>query len=122
MSLKDAFKPSGWKILALIIIFALMATYGFVPSLIGEICVSDCFIEIGFPFKFFFYKWGSGTETVTNFNTYVFIIDIIVFYLALCLISLILNLGRRKDVPNSDSGRRDSSPPEQTGPGYQEIR
>ena len=110
MSLKDAFKPSSWKILALIVFFALIATYGFVPPLISsEVCVTNCYIEIGYPFKFFFYTWGTGTPSSMDFNIFTFIIDIIVFYLALCLISLILKIGRKKDVPNSYSGGRDSS-------------
>jgi hypothetical protein len=110
MSLKDAFKPSSGKILAIIIIFALIATYGFVPTLTSsKICVSNCSIEIGYPFKFFFYTWGVGTETFTDFNIFVFIIDILVFYLALCLISLILKIGRKEHVSSSYSGGRDSS-------------
>jgi hypothetical protein len=108
--IKDAFKPSSGKILALIIIFALITTYGFVPPLISsEICVSDCSVEIGYPFKFFFYTWGVGTQTFMDFNIFVFIIDIIVFYLALCLISLIFKIGRRENVPDSNSGGRDRS-------------
>jgi len=110
MSLKDAFKPSSGKILAIIIIFALIATYGFVPTLTSsKICTSNCSIEIGWPFKFFFYGWGVGTSTTMNFNIFVFIVDILIFYLALCLISLILKIGRRENVPSSYSGGRDSS-------------
>ena len=116
MSLKDAFKPGRGKVLGIIIIFALISTYGFVPSLTSpDICISNCSIEIGWPLKFFFYNWGAATESSMNFNTINFIINIVVFYLALCLLSLIFKIGRRENVPNSDSGGRDSSPTDQAG-------
>jgi hypothetical protein len=123
MSLKDAFKPGKGKVLGIIIIFALMATYGFVPPLTNpQTCVGGCLVEIGWPFQFFFYNWNATTESFMDFNYIIFTIDIVIFYLALSLISLIFKIGRRKNVPDSNSGGRDSSPADQAGAGYQEVR
>jgi len=117
MSLLSAFKPSGVKILLIVIIFALMATYSFVPTLTSSVvCTTNCSIEMGWPLNFLVYTFGTGTESFMDFNAIVFVIDLMVFYLALCLISLIFNIGRRKNVPSSNSGGRDSSPPDQAGP------
>lgn len=117
MSLLSAFKPSNGKILGIIIIFALLATYSFVPILTSSvICMTSCSIDMGWPLNFLIYTWGAGNESFMDFNAIVFVIDIMVFYLALCLISLIFNIGRRKNVPNSNSGGRDSSPADQAGP------
>lgn len=114
--IKQAFKPTAAKILGIIVIFALIATYAFVPTLTNPLaCTSNCSIEIGYPFKFFFYNFGSGTQSNMNYNIVNLIIDFLIFYFALCLLSLIVNLGRRKDVPNSNSGGRDSGPADQTG-------
>jgi len=119
MSLKDAFKPSRMKILGIVIIFALIGTWGFIPTLTAsKICISNCFIEIGWPFKFFFYTWGGEASSVMDFNIFVFIIDILIFYLVFCLLSLILKIGRKEDVSNSHSGGRDSSTPNEAEPGY----
>jgi hypothetical protein len=123
MSLKNAFKPTGGKVLGIIIILALTATYGFIPVITNpEVCMGGgCIVEIGLPYVFLFYNLGEG-EAITDFNTIVFIIDIVVFYLAICLISLIFEIGRRKNVPNSNSGGRDSSPTDQAGTEHQELR
>jgi hypothetical protein len=113
--IKEALKPTAAKILGIIIIFALLATYPFVPVLTDpQACVTGCFIEIGLPLKFFFYTFGAETQSNMNYNIISFIIDFTVFYFALFLLSLILNLGRRKNVPNSDSRGRDSSPANET--------
>ncbi|MFH1473858.1 MAG: hypothetical protein ABIE55_03090 [Candidatus Aenigmatarchaeota archaeon] len=117
MSLLSAFMPSNGKILGIIIIFALIATYSFVPILTSSvICSTNCSIEIGWPLNFLIYTFGTGTESFMDFNTIVFVIDIMVFYLVLCLISLIFKIGRKKNVPNNNSGGRDSSPADQAGP------
>ena len=114
--IKEAFKPSAGKILGILIIFAIFATYAFVPNLTNpQACMTSCDIEVGFPLKFFFYTFGSATQSNMNYNIFSFIIDFVIFYFALCLLSLILNLGRRKNVPNSDSGRRDSGPADEAG-------
>ena len=114
--IKQALKPTGIKILGLIVIFALIATWAFVPALTDpQECVVSCTIEIGYPLKFLFYEMGGQAQ---GFKSPVFlnlIIDLAIFYFAFCLISLIVNLGRRKNVSNSDSGRRDSSPANETG-------
>jgi hypothetical protein len=114
--IKEAFKPTAAKILGVIIIFALFATYAFVPTLTNPgACTTNCSIEVGYPLKFFFYNFGTGTQSNMNYNIISFIIDFVIFYFVFCLLSLILNLGRRKNVPNSNSGGRDSSPPNQAG-------
>ena len=114
--IKESFKPTAAKILGIVIIFALIATYAFVPTLTDPYgCTTNCIIEVGYPFKFFFYTFGTAIQSFMNFNIVTFIIDFLIFYFALCLLSLVLNLGRRKNVPNSNSGGRDSSPPDQTG-------
>ena len=115
--IKEALKPTAAKITGIIVIFGLFATYAFVPVVTDpQACVTSCTVEIGYPFKFFFYTLGEATQSNMNYNIITFIIDFFIFYLGLCLISLILNLGRKKkDVPNSDSRGRDSSPPDQAG-------
>jgi hypothetical protein len=114
--IKESFKPTAAKILGVIIIFALFATYAFVPTLTNpQACVTNCMIEVGYPFKFFFYTFGTGTQSNMNYNVITFIIDFLIFYFALCLLSLIVNLGRRKNVPGSDSRGRDSSPANEAG-------
>jgi hypothetical protein len=117
MSILSAFIPGTGKVMGIIIIFALMATYSFVPALTSsQICTSNCSIYMGWPLPFLTYTYGAGTESFMDFNTVLFVIDLIVFYLALCLISLIFNIGRRKNVPDSNSGGRDSGPADQAGP------
>ena len=114
--IKQALKPTAAKIFGLIVIFALIATYAFVPALTDpQLCVSGCTIEIGYPLKFLFYDWGVQTQSFKSPVIVNLIIDLVIFYFALCLLSLIANLGRRKNVPNSNSGGRDSSPPQQAG-------
>lgn len=112
----NAFKPTAAKIVGLIVIFALIATYAFVPSLTNpQLCSNSCTVAIGYPFDFLLFDYGSATLSFNNFIVVNFIIDFVIFYLALCLLSLIFNLGRRKNVPNSNSGGRDSSPANETG-------
>lgn len=105
-----SFLPSSGKILGLIIIFALIATYAFVPIVTNpQSCTAGCTVEIGYPSKFLFLEMGTQTQSFMNYNVVNFIIDLAVFYFALCLLSLVMNLGRRKNVPNSNSGGRSSS-------------
>jgi len=114
--IKEALKPTSTKIVGIIVIFALIATYAFVPSLINpQLSISNYTIEMGYPLKFFFYTTDASNQSFMNFVPVNFIIDLLIFYFVLCLLSLILNLGRRKNVPNSDSRGRDSSTTNQTG-------
>lgn len=109
-----SFLPSGGKILGLIIIFALIATYAFVPVITNpSACVSSCTIEIGYPLKFMFYEMGAQTQGFKSPVLVNLIIDLALFYFVLCLFSLIVNLGGRKNVPDSNSGGRGSSPADQ---------
>ena len=114
--IKESFKPTAAKVAGIIVIFALTMTYAFVPTLTNPLaCTINCSIEIGYPLKFLFFDYGIGTLSFNNFIFVNFIINFMIFYFGLCLISLILNIGRRKNVPNSDSGRRDSGPAQKAG-------
>ena len=112
-----AFVPSGAKIVGLLLIFALIVIYSFIPFISNpQLCFSGgCTADIGYPLKFLTYASGESTQSFMNLETVNFIVDLLIFYFGLSLLSLISNLGRRKNVPNSNSGGRDSSTPEQAG-------
>jgi hypothetical protein len=112
-----SFLPTAAKILGLIIILVLIVSYSFVPPLTNpQSCNAGCTVELGFPLKFVSYGMGGQTQGFMNYNFVNLIIDLAIIYFGLCLLSLVANLGRKKEnVPDSNSGGRSSSPPDQVG-------
>jgi hypothetical protein len=68
-------------------------------------------IGIGLPLVYV--SIGSKIE---NFNIFNLIIDIIIFYLVVCLFAIAFKGGKKENVPNSNSGGRNPSSPNQAQP------
>ena len=106
------FKPTARKILGVIILLFLFSFISFFLQYIADASryASGETISIGFPLLYF----SLGENDVTkSFNIINLIIDIIIFYFITCILAIIFKR-RKENVPNSNSGGRDTSPANQT--------
>ena len=111
--MKEYFKLTSRKILGIIILLFLFSFIGFFFQYISNpasYVTGQYAISIGFPL---IYITIGGKETTNNFNIFNLIIDIIIFYLITCVLSIIFKR-RKENVPNSNSGGRSTSPTIQT--------
>jgi len=115
--MKEYFKPTGRKILGVIILILSVSFIIFFVSYVSEpskFFTNDYPILIGWPLVFISI---GGKETTNNFNIVNLIIDIVIFYFVMCVLSIIFKGRKKENVPNSNSGGRDTSPANQTQPG-----
>jgi Na+/alanine symporter len=115
--MKEYFKPTGRKILGVIILILLFSFIIFFISYTAEpskFFTGDNPILIGWPLVFISI---GGNEATNNFNIVNLIIDIIIFYFVTCILAIIFKGRKKENVPNSNSGGRDTSPANQTQPG-----
>jgi len=108
--MKEFFKPTGRKILGIIILLFLFSFIGFFLQYIANptnFITGQNTIPIGLPLVF--------VSIGGSFNIVNLIIDIIIFYLITCLLAIIFKR-RKENVPTSNSGGRDTSPANQTQP------
>lgn len=107
--MKEYFKPTGKKILGVIILFFLFSFLGFFLQYVANPLSSS--IPIGLPLAYF-----SIGSTIGSTNILYLIIDIIIFYLITVFLAMIFKRRKVENVPNSDSGGRDTGTPNQTQP------
>jgi len=114
--MKEYFKLTGKKILGVIILLFLFSFISFFMQYISNptnYVTGQNTIPIGLPL--FFISIG-GKEGTSNFNMFSLIIDIIIFYLVVCLFAIAFKGGKKENVPNSNSGGGNPSSPNQAQP------
>ena len=106
--MKEYFKPTSRKILGVIILLFLFSLVGILPYVSDPVKFltgqNDLFF--GFPLVYVSIKGAS----ISNFNIPFLLIDIIFFYLILCVLAFALKGRKEKNVPNSNSGGGNTSP------------
>jgi cadmium resistance protein CadD (predicted permease) len=110
----EHFKPTGKKILGVIILLLTLSFLSFFMQFVAntsKIITGQIPVSIGFPLFYF-----TISSTSPNLNIVNLIIDIIIFYLVVSLLSLAFKGRRKENVPNSNSGGGNTSPPNQTQP------
>jgi len=107
------FKPTTRKILGTIILLFFISFIGLWPAATNPMaCIAGkCNMFIGLPLIFF--SINEKGETYSNFIN--LIIDMIIFYLIICVLSIAFKR-RKENVPNSNSGGRDTSSSNQAQP------
>jgi len=115
---KEYFKLTGKKILGVIILLFLFSFISFFMQYISNpsnYVTNQNAILIGLPL--FFMSIG-GKEGTSGPNIVNLIIDIIIFYIVIVVFSIVFKGGKKENVPNSNSGGGNPSPPNQTQPRY----
>jgi TRAP-type C4-dicarboxylate transport system permease small subunit len=115
--MKEYFKPTVRKILGVIILLALSSFMAFFiqyTANVSSFISGELKVSIGWPLNYFSI---SGSGAIDSFNILYLIIDIIIFYLITCVLAIIFRGRKKENVPNSDSGGRDTSPTNQAQPG-----
>ena len=112
--MKEYFKLTSRKILGVIILLFLFSLIGVIPYFSDpiKILTGQSNVFLGWPLVYISIK---GTST-NDFNIPFLIIDIIFFYLILCLLAFIFKGRKKQNVPNSNSGGGDTSTSNQTQP------
>lgn len=112
--MKEYFKLTARKVLGVIILLLLFSLIGLLPYFSDplKILTGQGSIFFGWPLVYLSIQ-GS---TISNFNIPLLIIDIIFFYLIICLLTFIFKRRKKENVPNSVSGGGDTSTPNQTQP------
>lgn len=117
--MKEYFKITGKKILGVIILLFFFSFVSFFLQYISNpsnymINQNNNLIIIGLPLDYF----SIGGKGIENFKTVNLIIDIIIFYLIVCLFSIAFKGGKKENVPNSNSGGGNPSSSNQAQPRY----
>jgi hypothetical protein len=138
--MKEYFKPTTKKILGVIILTVMFSLGGVIPYLANPLSfiTGESNIVFGLPFPYASLDDG----TISNVNILNMIIDIIIFYFVICLLSMIFRGKKKEDksnqasqanqvnqtnqeegrkeeyVPNSDSGGGNPGPADETQPQY----
>ena len=112
--MREYFKLTSRKILGIIILLFLFSLIGIMPYFSDplKILTGQSNIFLGWPLVYISIK-GS---TPSDLNIPFLIIDIIFFYLILCLLAFIFKERKKENVPNSNSGGGDTSISNQTQP------
>jgi len=114
--MKEYFKPTLKKILGTIILVFLLSFIGFFLEYISnpsKFVLGQQPITLGFPLNYV----SIGGTGISNLNILNLIIDIIIFYLIVCVLSIVFRGRKKENVPSSNSGGGNTSPPDQTQPG-----
>jgi hypothetical protein len=110
--MKEYFKPTPKKILGVIIFLFLFSFLGFFFQYISNPTIyvtGQNAIPLGLPLV---YATITGSA-FNNFNILYLIIDIIIFYLIICVLSIIFKGRKKENVPISNSGGGNPSPANQ---------
>jgi len=109
------FKPTGKKILGVIIFLLLFSFIGFFLTYVSNptnFVLGQTLIPVGLPLPYFTL---GGSQGISGINVVYLIIDIIIFYLITCVFAIAFRR-RKENVPNSNSGGGNPSPTNQTQP------
>ena len=101
--MKEHFKLTLRKTLGILILLFLFSFIDFFLKYISNptnYIMNISNVLIGFPLVFY---------SIENFNILNLIIDIIIFYLIICILSLVFKRRKKENVPNSNSGRGSTS-------------
>ncbi len=110
----SSFMPTTKKVLGAIILALLLSAVGLMPYLSDPLgfMTGQSTLVFGLPMPYMTLQ-GMG---INNLNIVNLLIDIVIFYLAICVLSMAFK-GRNDDnVPNSVSGRGDTSTTDKAGP------
>lgn len=112
--MKEYFKLTSRKILGVIILLFLFSLVGIAPYFSNplNILTGQNDIFLGWPLVYIAIQGAS----ISSFNIPFLLIDIIFFYLILCLLAFIFKRRKEKNVPNSNSTGGNTSSPNQAQP------
>lgn len=116
--MKEYFKLTGKKVLGVIIMLFLFSFVGFFLQYVANPTgfTGDFSFPIGLPLPYLYIGTKIGIfnslyETIINL-----VIDIVIFYLITVALAMIFRRRKVENVPNSNSGGRDTSTPNQAQP------
>jgi len=112
--MKEHFKPTGRKILGVIILLFLFSFIGFFLQYVSNptsYVTGQYSILIGLPLVYL----SIGGKGIENFNIFNLVADVIIFYLITCIFAIAFKR-RKQNVPNSNSGGGNPSPASQAQP------
>jgi hypothetical protein len=118
--MKEYFKPTTTKILGVIILMVIFSLFGVIPYMSDPLkfLTGEAKILFGFPLV---YATLTGA-VINNVNILNMLIDIIIFYFAICFLSIIFRSKKKEEsaipqVNQSQEGRKEENVPNSNSPG-----